>query len=798
MNLNNSFTKRKNQEVEKIVDRLKQHLRNARDLKTPKEDTEREIVSITSTESIQRTLNKTKLNSVWDTAFNSFLASVEDLENNLNYNRSLGVWEKFYVFPSDRSIARHMTDEDIEDEDLICNKNKSSMNNLVSELIKLRENHSQISVVKYLIGNTGVGKTTFLKYFTKKSKDRALKSNLIVSRIKFRDVQDLAESNLTKENIRHCFAKQLVNCLVRDIFDSVLRANKILKKDQATTSVKLRLIELVDVVDTLCNIQALPPESSTEEIEKDRKDREASFDRLVNKLANGSLDARFELNSQTSIELIDLVASSKFNFCVILDGFDAINPDDLIIFGDDNEEGNFFDCLASAIRNTYSDLDEYQRCISGISKVFLVAARPTTIAQVEKTIERETHNDQFISVDYSHVVGTDIYKLVDARLDSKIHGGRCPGLDKTKVSTFLKSALRHIVAVLEKEHSAVQKGRFVDLFNHNIREKIAFIQEVLGLLIYKVDLIYVWQQKKLGYEKPEILTLAKFQEILEDSDLDVILNIYEVERLLILNKFGNFSNYYEPSKSQRMEALKDVGQFDNLFRYYDDGCFKPDVPNSDDADYEYKLDKDPILEKVWLLYFLNREWEKAEGEPFGRKLNHKILRASFKENFKHARCREHVLKMLIRGGLINVSFSGGDLFFEISPKGRFAFNDLLRLNIYVEYAVFSTKIPNFIAKKIRDPLFGAKSRKPTDLRRAWGRSSIANISIFLYYLKAVTLASVKPDSAIRKDLVGLIEDKMQKKIHNSFRRMIAKGMIAEPNAYIENLNTQLDLIDIGR
>ena len=710
------------------------------------------------------------VNRNWDVELRSpelakMAAKIKTLHGNLNYKRSEAHWKKFYTFPDAENAVRYAQEENLS-ASRIVNFNEGAPQKLYDELLAAAEiGGFRMSKVQFLTGTTGVGKTTFLKYFSKLYRKRLFCEDMIISRVRFRDIQDFNRNN--KVDLLPAFQTLIINCLVRDL---AACAEFELKLADAHGEPEL----LSDAMRKQDSIREAIDESLLDLDELEGFDLEGVLDEFED-------DEHFlhELPEQQKCQLV-MRLRQKFNFCIVLDGFDAMRPEEIALFDDPeaHAQADFFRCLSTILRNSMPRNSSLGRCLKKINKTYLVAARPITITQLKDEIEGETDHDVNI-LQNLHVVGTSIAPLLENRLT--VHFEDALG-SKAQMRRFRKGVLQsvqYVMALVREEHAAIQPGRFIDLFNHNIREKVRFLADVVDLLAFKVEDKYRRDYSSIDVRNLEKLSIEGFLTYLEDPEAELGLEIYEIQKTLILNKEGYFKNFFHHNVSGELipEALR--GQFDNIFNYENRELFDTSDPNSEGYK-QYAFSKDPLLEKFFVLFRLSKDDSLAET----------VLRKWFSENFVHQSVRDTTLRQLIRNGTIIAEYIDDVVFLRLSPKGRFTFDELCGVSVYLEHVVLNCQVPHFLSKSLI---------KPTDPeRRVWGRHSITNITLFLNYVESIIMQSVKLESQeLKTELLLKVRRDMKVSVINSFRGMIVEGISREVyRDYATDLRNELKGIGV--
>lgn len=690
-----------------------------------------------------------------------FIQKIGTLSGNLNFKRSKADWKKFYTFPSVEDAQKYAMEGKLSVNQIV-NFNESAPNNLAQEIIfamKMADHRS--AKLTFLRGTTGVGKTTFLKYFSKFYREYLFSYGVVISRVRFRDIQDYITEH-GKADEESSFRRVIVNCLVRDICAC---ANFDLEKVQ-------------DV-----NDEMLVKARENQEDIRYKIDEAILTGNQFSKLSVDQLIDRFERDDEAILDLEEgqkagFVESFKENlgFSIVLDGFDAMRPEEIALF-DDHSQALFFNCLSTVTRNAFARDNPTGRCLKKINKHFIIAARQITIAQLKDEIEPETDNNQIFLEDY-HVIGTSISRLLSNRIEVHYSGD----LSKSKIrrlQTGIENSIDYIMRLLRSEHPSIQEGRFIDLFNHNIREKVRFLADFIDLLTFKIEQRYRYEFSSIPDDSRDVLDISKLILYLEDLNGNLGIEIYEVQKLLILNKYGYFKNFFHHNVKRELIPETERGQFDNIFNYENRQLFLSEHElNQKQVKYEFA--RDPLLEKFFILYRLSQDDGLAEP----------VLNAWFSENFTYTRCRGPSLRQLIRSGLVIADYVDDVIHLNLTSKGAFFLKELIGVSVYLEHVVLNVQVPHFVSQLVI---------KPKDSRRrAWGRNSITNITLFLKYVEMVARYSIRRESdSLRNEVITYWSQNVRQSVKQSFFGIIAEGLQNEDRSdYATDLSRELATIGI--
>lgn len=708
--------------------------------------------------------------------YREFLKSIGLLTQNLNYSYSEDKWKQFYIFPQIAKIGEYALEGNVS-VDKIVNINEVSVSNFADELIEhLRIGSNDVNYVKFLTGTIGVGKTTFLKYFSKTQKNHFLKNNVILSRIKFLDIEAGIKSNKSNNQFTELdvFLDEILGCLVRDFCDSLDRC-----RDKDVFPNQTKLAKLLKATDDVLEVLA-------------SKENQNINDILVELAANKSYLRR--IPREDRIRLIEFAKNAGFRFCIILDGFDAMNPEEIQLFGNKSSV-TFFDCLSSIIKNELSVNSDLGELITSLDKLFLVAVRPLTVTQLENDVTIDTDFHHLFDSEHAHVVGTDVYGAVKARLKVYFSINKHSSKQSDEFIDRIIEITKIVMTRLYQEHEKIEPGRFLSLFNHNVRDKFTFLKAVQNLILYKIELYHSSLQDKILDEKDKRkMDLKDLYGYIENNATEISINIYEIQRLLILNKDGYYKNYFrKDTERQPLKAESNRGQFDNIFNYHVRKTF------SNEGD-KYAFSQDPFLGKWLILQFLKKTNDtqiqlKEELEDVYQVLGVQVIGLEdwFKDNFHFTRLDMQNLRILIRSGLIAADMNEGTIFLKITTKGKFVIEELFNTNIYLEHVALNCIVPTFISDVIRPP--------NDSINRIWGRLSISNVCVLISYSRQVLVESMNDhDEDFKNYLLSIIRDNSSLNIARAFSGIITEGIINQPENYRDyatDLKIELEAIGVN-
>lgn len=669
-------------------------------------------------------------NSAFTNSLQSTLSKIEThLPDNINYSSSIEAWLKSYSFPSKLAFDRYTIEENIPKGDVV-NSSLDATIQFCSDLIDYSNLTSKNTKTQFVSGTTGVGKTTFLKLISKINKSNYLENRIVECRVKFANIQDLIRGEDITEAIS-ILENHLIQELYSELIEDLVKVydNKFTDRD---------LQELGDLLSEHILEAALLADSQLK----------IDFDDIVAIIPNRELSHPIFMGDQGKLNtdqfrlwqlfLLEVFKDHGYKFLIALDGFDAMNPEDVRLF-QDKEQKVFLEIVKAVIRNNFSTNTREGRLLKKLNKTILISARPVTIDQL-KVLEHETKTNLSLEK-VVHVIGTDIYTLLKKRLDY-LNSNIEQHVENSVRELFhdaLVRGIRLISSFVYEYYDTVEQNRFINLFNHNVREKIYFIAIAMNLVIYLVTRKYIQGRDKGDIADGQLLDYKIFcafideieqQELkrrkshspLSSLESPPLLKFYEIEQALILNNkrvYRNFFNLNPGENKIDYEQTSNRGTFDNVFNYTQMSVYGAsiDIPDSEN----YLPQKDPILGKYLILQYLLNRPESGVSVT--------IMKSSFSQLYKDFKVDNNALKVLIRAGYIIVSLHNMTEHVALSPKGKFCIGELARSLIYLEHVALNSVLPYSVQKLLKAP--------PVSDRRQWGRVSLINVLIFIRHLYVV-------------------------------------------------------------
>lgn len=675
----------------------------------------------------------------------SFYSVVLQVPNNLNYRASHETWSQFYTFPSNGTVEKYLEEiketSGVDGNVLAVNANFKNMCAYTNNLVVL--NQRRRCGISFLNGSTGVGKTTFLKFFVKTQKFSFLKNTNIISRIKFHDLKKQYDDSVSRsENyLQQKFSDLIINRLFRDIIDSYL----IIRED-------------LDFPEKASVINAYIHSSKRDIPEQVKKNLQAMYTHTLRHLREVELS--YLENSEDSLQSRDEAYLSEipiefkrkiiraadrfgFKFCIALDGFDAMRPEDISLFQDD-AQADFADCLNSAITNNLAVQSPSGDLINSLNKLYLIAARPITIIELNRGIDYENDFDSVLDEQAApFVIGSDITSILKNRIKVRIFENN-KEQPPAQLFSALEKGISLITDVIYDHHEgSVEKGRFIDLFNHNIREKLVFLQSATEYLIAKVEHAFFNEKVVTGADIELPMTLERFNKLLDGNPSDLSIDLYEIQRLLLLPKSGGFRNkFWYGSAGKKMQSRREAGSFDNIFNYLPPDKRK-DHPVVEESGYELK--HDPLLVKFLVIKYLNNRQ--------GRPVSLERIERWISEDHPSRRLDKLDVKVLIRSGFVRAKNVGGGLSIECTRKGIFVLNEMMSNSIYMEHVILNTMLAPYVFERFEPPVY--------EDRRKWAQISMVNTLWFMIYLKLLVAKLENEDKSLVETVDNMFKDLME-------------------------------------
>ena len=688
------------------------------------------------------------------------------ISQNLNYHSKLEHWFQFYKFPHPRKRDEYIREIELNNPALakfeVANKDLSSMRSYASRLIQLND-HERCGI-NFLEGTTGVGKTTFLKFFVRSQKPFFLNSMNIVSRIKFDDVENLYKSNRDKTDfsLQKAFAELIVDRLFRDVVDSYITADE-LSKMLPSAKVRLRSNHNFPISEIDQEIVEKLLALYNQTVRFYQRASALSNEEITTGLQSRDIDFLQKVPRDFCRQVIANAKKAGFKFCILLDGFDALRPEDIMLFGSDKQT-DFSECLSSAIKNVVDTGGEDGELINSLNKIYVVAARPVTIIQLRREMNPEVNFDTLFERSVpTYIIGSDIFGILKNRIKVRLDEA---GRDQPDNVLFegLEDGINTVVDVIYENHPSIEKGRFIDLFNHNIREKLFFLQSVIEFLTIKVESAHYQYMVENGLSEDPLLNQDLFRKYLSYDADDLSIGLYEVQKLLLLQSDGVFKNKFEfDIGGKDLVYQKDAGPFENIFNYLPlenrkEGYFT-DFPNNvaSDTPPEY----DPILVKFLILSFLAENASEDDPTPM------QVLSVWLRSTYTKHRLESCDLQTLIRSDCLKPTLNGNEVLLCCTRKGLFTVRELVKTTIYMEHILLNLIVPQYVKTLIESPVDGTP--------RVWARISMTNIVVLFQYLKSVALEMEKGN----QEKISQKIDAIFSELSSTFGAIAAQGIKKE-------------------
>ena len=696
--------------------------------------------------------------------------SIEQIPKNLNYHCPLGDWIEFYQFPKGRTANKYIDEIKALYPSLkkfsVVNEGFDSMRQYADTLIEL--NKRDRCGVTFLEGTTGVGKTTFLKYFVKSQKVHFLNSKNIISRIKFDDVEKLYLARRAGPgfSLQSAFSKLLIDKLFRDIVDSYVIFSERQNLPQQTYKAFINRY----------NYTLTPPNEAIQDSLK------AIHNKIIRTIINNTefdlerFNADLKSNPDVLLskflpdekrEIIEATNKLGFKFCIVLDGFDALRPEDIAIFHCEKQSA-FSECLKSVIDDAVDPSSTNGELVKSLDKAYLIAARPVTILEMKKNNPETSFDTYLDKLPPSFIIGSDVFELLRKRIKLRIKQKLLPP-PHNELFSALEAGLMTILNVIYHNHkNTVTPGRFIDLFNHNIREKLIFLKNAIQYLVIKAeDAFYIYLRDAGIYGSPK-LALKRFSSIMRYSASDLKIELYEVHKLLLLPETGIYLNKFDYASGHGPLVYQSgASAFENIFNYLP-LSERSNIDEVKKSNWELKFD--PILIKFEILRYLKiNTTETIE-----------TVSDWLKNTYKYHQFEDCDLKTMIRADLIRPTLLGGkEVLLNCTNKGIFVLDELTCTNIYIEHVLVNAKVPVYVSNQIKC--------ETTDEQRVWALKSMVNTVVFFQYLLTVANEMETDEST------GLTErlNEIFSTLSNSFGAIAAKGVDVDDN-YSNQARTHLD------
>ena len=527
------------------------------------------------------------------------LDTLESIPENVRYPSSPKTWTTVYSFPPLERSLRYSSEENIPIERVANRSRKSSLEfcRCILDSTARSRRTSQTNRF-YLTGSTGVGKTTFLKYVCRTKSHLFVKRGYILSRLRFRDIDVKFTPHFydNPDRVKEFLVKKMIAILFRDLLQTIIS------------------VEAGEII-TL-------PESNGRKIShktiKDIKEDIASAVDSLETIATPSLfGENYEYDStlltiELRAELVYRAAERGFRFIVVLDGFDAIAPEDIILFRDnayfpnDNRHRStlFFESLRLLHGNLFvGDGHRLEAVVKFAVSTYIFALRPTTVSQMKRHLQGSTDfNSTTYDANSWFVVGTDVFDVVRNRVEglrTLPTKTNIRELDVGQFQKFIELSLKSIVLALSRAHEGhIEEDRFITLFNHDIRDKLKFVVRACKYAVR--ELAYYLLETRVNAPKPGEDSSARRTsedetpligiDLLLDALKVIKFEVFDLHTLLILGTDETFVNYFQRNADGKWDEGSERGFFDNVFNY-----MRRDASVDGTDPYKYNNTRDPLL-----------------------------------------------------------------------------------------------------------------------------------------------------------------------------------------------------------
>jgi hypothetical protein len=343
--------------------------------------------------------------------------------------------------------------------------------------------------------------------------------------------------------------------------------------------------------------------------------------------------------------------------------------------------------------------------------VFIVSARPITIAQVklsrqsEVDIRQETHHSEFLAP-------SRVFDIIEKRVP--LRGNQLGfSIDRENVDLLI-AVIERCILEMKNDYNSFVPGTLIRIFNYNIRDKIGFLFLLAGFYISKLaDHIYESSELRRKIRDKEV-SIADYVKKVPIEKIGIAR--YELEKILFLNRNEKYSNYFVYDLSgDKLKLSPEKGSFDNIYNYRS-------IHSSTSPD---NLKKCPLITKREILGFVIDE----------KRVQHNELVDWLEDYFKESWSKTDI-KLLIRGGMLEGQFEDGVLSYSATAKGVFIFNELQFRYSYFERACMAAALPKYVRKRMHQPQETSGGQ--------WGMSSIINVGVFIRYLNMIEDAHELP------------------------------------------------------
>lgn len=632
-------------------------------------------------------------------AIGRLLDLIPALNKNLDYRCSADDWRSFYCFPTAEETKETAKEQGV-DISFVANASENASSNFRDRVLSIAHEAKTNATTNFvfLSGTTGVGKTTFVKFHTRTQKSAYLNNDVIIARLKFRDLEKristekhaeawATPSETTAASPLKIFEEHLIDCLFRDLIDSY-NITSLDKKTPIKAERRKRLEESILEAEAIIELLGELTKSDAY---------------LLKRIFDLSEGEQRKISSSIKISALIMAVKAGFHFTVFLDGFDAIEPETIKL--DRSEESNvFLACLEAVALGSFSGSGEAYQFLRDTPIVFVVSARPITIAQIKLSLQDEVdfrqvvHHSEFIAP-------SRVFDIIRSRLRVRAaENGHSIG---SRDVELFEAIIQRCLLELRHEYPSIKPGGFIRLFNHNVRDKIGFLLLLAGFFIRRLA-VHI-------YEEPDVreqlrdgqTTLERY--ITDVPLLELSIGRYELEKILFLNRNEKFSNYFiYDLHNDSLSPSPDKGSFDNLYNYRLIHTFSDGTQTT----------RCPLIVKREILRYVIAEGEAQHGDMI----------AWLEERFPMAWSRNDI-KLLIRGGMIAGEYDSGVIIYSATDKGEFIFGELQYRYAYFERACVASSLPKFVRNRLHRPIETSGGQ--------WGRASIINTGVFIRYMRMI-------------------------------------------------------------
>lgn len=690
---------------------------------------------------------------------------IRRITQKLKFTSSCEAWEKGYIFYNSAQANQ------------CINQSKEYV---VKWLEKYLKNFGKPLAIT---GQVGSGKSSLLKYLMITQQDSFLNNFTIPCRIEFSVIRDELQ-DVNKAAWREHIINTICERLIRDILFNMHHRKWINQLYGDNTSFS-------DEFFKWCR-KKIDGSRILKEIENNRPFQyDFEYLEYAVKTCHSGSSCTSEIANMSrafKILLIEFVQKSMgFKFLIVLDGFDAITPNDH--FG----VGGFHDilrALISIIKTRINIIYSYRDTISNISYSinlhvgFLILLRHNTLTYFLSNWGMEDGHDR---PDFRFVKAPKFTEIIEGRLLATKYDLKIDDEEISKeaegINTVLFRTVRGMSVIAAKlliNDSEFKKEDFdrkinirededlSEFFNHNIRVCLEYYYVVLKHIIYMSTSMYT--KRKISHEgklkRADLSSLMFAYDYISNSLSVASSKKYKLVKSLLIGLNDEYHNLTMSTSKQvpleiygkRIcpdrtfpELVRARGSLcDNVFNYH--------------RDFESMLDHratvPALFEKVRILQILICEQnKKSESESY---VSVKELKTRMAEWFGHIYTNSGELylnlQILVYAEFISLkdsydmNFDEDSLGVSITKLGRYVVDNLCYRIEYIEHVILRTRLP----KSIRDMISVPKSGCGMMSNKIWRVSAIRNFYIFYQYAKWVE--SIE-ENYTREGAGGKIRDK---------------------------------------